>query len=208
MCSFGHLSICCGCMFSGKTSWLLQQYKKYSYIGKKICVVNFDQDKRYHDSLLSTHDKIMIPCIQAHKLHDVYDTMLENDVILINEGQFFEDLFPIVCDLVENHHKIIHIAALDGDFQRNMFGQILHLIPRCDDYLKLHALCSQCKDGTKASFSYRISMESQQISIGSDNYVPLCRKCYESNLLQITHSNENIEKELFEHSQNNFHESL
>ena len=141
----GHLSICCGCMFSGKTSWLMQQYKKYSYIGKTICVVNFDQDKRYHDSLLSTHDKVMIPCIQAHNLKDVYEKMKESDVVLINEGQFFDDLFDIVCELVEKHHKIVHIAALDGDFQRNMFGQILQLLPRCDDYLKLHALCSHCK---------------------------------------------------------------
>jgi len=195
----GHLSICCGCMFSGKTSWLMQQYKKYSYIGKTICVVNFDQDKRYHDSLLSTHDKVMIPCIQAHNLKDVYEKMKESDVVLINEGQFFGDLFDIVCELVEKYNKIVHIAALDGDFQRNMFGQILQLLPRCDDYLKLHALCSHCKDGTKAAFSYRISCESEQISIGSSNYVPLCRKCYETNVHQSTTMKMdvyNIEKEL------------
>ena len=90
MSSFGNLSICCGCMFSGKTSWLMQQYKKYSYIGKKITVVNYDQDQRYHNSLLSTHDKIMIPCIQAHKLKDVYQEMIESDVILINEGHAYE----------------------------------------------------------------------------------------------------------------------
>ena len=197
----GYLSICGGCMFSGKTSWLLQQYKKYLYIGKKISVVNFDQDKRYHDSLLSTHYKVMIPCIQARKLTDVYEQMQSSDVILINEGQFFEDLFECVCRLVETNHKIVHIAALDGDFQRNMFGQILQLLPRCDDYIKLHALCSQCKDGTKAAFSYRISRESEQISIGSDNYVPLCRKCYETNESNTTHI-VNLDQELLESVEN------
>ena len=175
--------------------------KKYLYIGKKISVVNFDQDKRYHDSLLSTHDKVMIPCIQARKLTDVYEQMQSSDVILINEGQFFEDLFEIVCRLVETNHKIVHIAALDGDFQRNMFGQILQLLPRCDDYIKLHALCSQCKDGTKAAFSYRISRESEQISIGSDNYVPLCRKCYETNESNTTHI-VNLDQELLESVEN------
>ena len=54
----------------------------------------------------------------------------------------------------------------------------MKLIPKCDDYIKLHALCAYCKDGTKAPFSHRISEESQQISIGVTNYVPLCRKCY------------------------------
>lgn len=176
---WGYLSICCGCMFSGKTSWLMQQHKKYEFINKNVVVVNYDQDKRYHNSLLSTHDKQMIPCIQAHTLKDVYNDLLNANVILINEGQFFEDLYEIVLDLVENKHKIICIAALDGDFQRNMFGDILKLIPRCDDYMKLHALCGFCKNGNKASFSYRLTSESQQVSIGANNYIPLCRKCYE-----------------------------
>lgn len=175
----GHLSICCGCMFSGKTSWLMGQFKKYSYIGKKIAVINYADDKRYHDSHLSTHDKHMIPCIQCHLLKDVYDDMINADVILINEGQFFPDLYKIVLEMVEEKHKIVHIAALDGDFKRNVFGEILQLIPKCDDYLKLHALCAKCKDGTKASFSHRMSTENEQISIGSDNYIPLCRKCYQ-----------------------------
>lgn len=177
--NIGHLSICCGCMFSGKTSWLMDQFKKYSYIGKKIAVINYADDKRYHDAHLSTHDKNMIPCIQSYLLKNVYNEMEKADVILINEGQFFPDLYQVVIEMVENKNKIVHIAALDGDFKRNIFGEILQLIPRCDDYLKLHALCAKCKDGTKASFSHRISSEDKQISIGSDNYIPLCRKCYQ-----------------------------
>ena len=179
MSNIGHLSICCGCMFSGKTSWLMNKFKKYSYIGKTISVINYADDKRYHETHLSTHDKHMIPCIQAHLLADVFSELEKVDVILINEGQFFPDLYKIVIDVVENKHKIVHIAALDGDFKRNVFGEILHLIPKCDDYIKLHALCAKCKDGTIASFSHRISDEDTQISIGSDNYIPLCRKCYE-----------------------------
>ena len=188
----GYLSICCGCMFSGKTSWLMQQYKKYKFINKSIAVVNFDQDKRYHNSLLSTHDKQMIPCLQAHLLEDVMDDLINADVILINEGQFFQDVYQVVMDLVENKKKIVHIAALDGDFQRNVFGDVLKLFPFCDDYIKLHALCGLCKNGNKASFSYRITHEANQVSIGSDNYIPLCRSCYERNKTMNTKSNVNI----------------
>tara|TARA_A100001015_G_scaffold287104_1_gene356527 strand:- start:215 stop:769 length:555 start_codon:yes stop_codon:yes gene_type:complete len=179
-------------MFSGKTSWLMQQYKKYKFINKSVVVVNFDQDKRYHNSLLSTHDKQMIPCLQSHLLKDVMNDLINADVILINEGQFFQDLYDIVIDLVENNQKIIHIAALDGDFQRSVFGDVLKLFPRCDDYMKLHALCGSCKNGNKASFSHRITLESSQVSIGSDNYMPLCRSCYERNKTMNTKSNVNI----------------
>jgi len=165
-------------MFSGKTSWLMQEYKKYSYIGKKIAVVNYADDTRYHDTMLSTHDRVMIPCVQAKTLYSVQEQMNISDVILINEGQFFSDLYDVVVELVENKNKIVCIAALDGDFKRHTFGHVLDLLPRCDDYIKLHALCARCKDGTKAPFSHRISREHNQISIGSDNYVPLCRSCY------------------------------
>ena len=61
----GYLEMWLGPMFSGKTTQLIQTYKQYSYIDKSIAVVNYDGDKRYHDTMLSTHDKIMIPCIQC-----------------------------------------------------------------------------------------------------------------------------------------------
>lgn len=173
----GYLSICFGCMFSGKTSWLLQLYKKYSYIGKKICVINYADDKRYDDKMLSTHDKQMIPCIQTYSLESVRSILEKNDVILINEGQFFKDLYPVVTELVDKNKKV-HIAALDGDFKRQVFGDVLKLLPLCDDYKKVHALCANCRDGTQAAFSFRVTSENEQISIGSDNYKPLCRSCY------------------------------
>ena len=51
-------------------------------------------------------------------------------------------------------------------------------MPLCDTVVKLSALCAQCRDGTPAIFSYRTTQEQQQVSIGSDNYIPLCRVCY------------------------------
>ena len=137
---WGYLSICCGCMFSGKTSWLMQQHKKYEFINKNVVVVNYDQDKRYHNSLLSTHDKQMIPCIQAKTLKKIIPQLMESDVILINEGQFFEDLYEVCINMVEKWDKRVHIAALDGDFKQQVFGDVLKLIPKCDDYVKLHAI--------------------------------------------------------------------
>jgi thymidine kinase len=190
----GHLELWIGPMYSGKTTHLIQAYKKYKYIGKNIIVINFDQDKRYHETMLSTHDKIMIPCIQSHNLTNVMEEMINSDVILINEGQFFDDLFETVIDLVENKHKIVCISALDGDFKRQRFGRVLDLIPYCDDLTRLHALCFHCRNGKRASFSYRVTSETTQVSIGSNNYVPLCRKCYQM------YDNDNANKSL-EHTE-------
>lgn len=176
--SSGYLELWLGPMFSGKTTQLIQTYKKYAYIGKQVVVVNYAEDRRYHETMLSTHDKIMIPCIQSRTLSEVEDRLLLADVIIINEGQFFSDLYEIVLRLVDEQHKSIYICGLDGDFQRKPFGRILDLIPYCDKFTKLNALCALCKNGTPAIFSKRISSESEQVVIGSDNYMPLCRSCY------------------------------
>ena len=67
----GYLEIILGPMFSGKTKYLTQIYDKYNYIGKKITTINYSEDTRYSNTHLSTHDKIMIPCIFVNKLEEI-----------------------------------------------------------------------------------------------------------------------------------------
>jgi thymidine kinase len=189
-----YLEIILGCMYSGKTSKLVDIYKQCKFCNIPVSVINHCIDKRYDDNLLSTHDKVMIPCIQTMRLKDIWyygetesstvlprldDSvqLINSDVILINEGQFFEDLYPAVSHMLK-HGKKIYICGLDGDFERKKFGQILDLIPLCDKVTKLTSLCSLCKDGTPGVFSKRITLEKEQTVVGSDNYIPVCRKCF------------------------------
>lgn len=182
----GYLELILGPMFSGKTTQIIQIHNNYSYIGKKVVVINFSEDKRYHDTMLSTHDRKMIPCILSDDLVDNwsntlnphYSEMNEADVILINEGQFFKGLKEIVIDMIEKQGKIVYICGLDGDFKRQKFGELLDLIPYCDKVTKLTSLCSVCRNGKKGLFSCRVTKETAQVVIGSDNYKPLCRSCY------------------------------
>jgi thymidine kinase len=182
----GYLEIVVGSMFSGKTKRLIQQYHDSCYSGMRVVVINYAEDTRYHDSMLSTHDKIMIPCVRTKELSTItwandgigggsFDNV---DVILVNEAQFFGDLFHTVLEWVDVHKKRVFLYGLDGDFKRRPFGQILDLIPYSDDIVKLSAICAKCRNGERGIFSHRITRESSQIVIGSDNYMPLCRRCY------------------------------
>ena len=174
----GYLELILGPMFSGKTSKLLEIYDQYSFCNINIMVINYSGDSRYSETMLSTHDKRMIPCIKADSISSIfeYKYIKTTKVFLINEGQFFEDI-ELVKRLVDKD-KRVYICGLDGDFKRKKIGKLLDLIPYCDKVYKLKALCSDCKDGTNAIFSYRISNETDQVVIGSDNYIPLCRNCY------------------------------
>jgi thymidine kinase len=193
----GYLEIIIGPMFSSKTTTILGIYKQCVFCNISVSIINHSIDQRYHDTMVSTHDKVMAPCFQANKLgdiwrHDSVGTHLNNtyysdcenlrnsDVILINEGQFFEDLFEVVNEMV-NCGKKVYVCGLDGDFERNKFGQILDLIPICDKVTKLTSLCSLCKNGTKGIFTMRLTNEKEQTIVGTTNYIPVCRNCYATN---------------------------
>ena len=176
----GYLELIIGPMFSSKTTALLEIYKKCKFCDIPVTIINHISDVRYHNELISSHDKVMAPCLQANTLEEIWTTnesLLLSDVILINEGQFFPDLYNIVIDMLDKHKKV-YICGLDGDFERKKFGQILDLIPFCDKVTKQTSLCSLCKDGSKGIFSMRLSDEVGQTVVGSDNYIPVCRKCY------------------------------
>ena len=207
--SAGYLELILGPMFSGKTSRIVEIYKQCEFCNISVVVINHTIDNRYDDELLSTHDKVKIPCIKTEKLSYVWSDSINiepklhvderdlnsiphvqqkikvatSDVILINEGQFFEDLYEVVVEMLKQNKKI-YICGLDGDFERKKFGQILDLIPLCDKVTKLTSLCSLCKNGTPGIFSMRLTHETDQTVVGSDNYIPVCRKCYSNKNIQ------------------------
>jgi len=183
-----YLELIIGPMCSGKTSKLIEIAKQCKICDISYMVVNHSiDDKRFDndntnnnmssDSLMYTHDKKSIKCIYSNNLENIICNLLNIDVILINEGQFFPDL----CETVKKMllmNKQIYIAGLDGDFERKRFGQIIDLIPLCDKVNKLNSLCGICKDGTSGIFSMRVTKEKEQTVVGSDNYIPVCRSCY------------------------------
>lgn len=187
----GYLELIIGPMFSGKTSELLNIYKQCSFCNIPVSIINHSIDKRYHETMISSHDKIMVECMAASNLTSLWTDLnnehnkllRESDIILINEGQFFPDLYAIVVDMLNNNKKV-YICGLDGDFERNKFGTILDLIPLCDTVRKLKSLCSSCKDGTPGIFTIRLTDEKDQTVVGNDNYIPVCRKCYNSKAIK------------------------
>ena len=177
----GYLKIILGCMYSGKTSSLIRIYKYNKIAGIKTEVINYIDDNRYDPVKMSTHDGIKIDCLKFKNLNELFDKesdlIEKTDSFIINEGQFFNDLYDVVNKLVNEYHKVVYVGGLDGDFKMKKFGQILDLIPMSDSVEKLTAICSLCKK--KAAFTKRITKETVQTMIGgADKYIPVCRNCH------------------------------
>ena len=184
-----YLEIVLGPMFSGKSSFLQQQYTKYSLCNIPTLVINHTCDApRYNDDLkvdntyLITHDKHKIPCRYVSSLGDIESHVVESHVVfLINEGQFFAELRDFV-ELLMEKNKIVFVCGLDGDFRRAKFGQMLDIIPLSDKVTKLASVCVMCKQANKpAIFTMRTDSSQTQNQVlvgGSESYKPVCRNCY------------------------------
>ena len=167
------LNLIIGPMFSGKTTELLRIAKRLQSINLKVLLLNYFEDTRYSNSEMSTHDKNGLPCTFIRHFDNLnYD---EYDVICINEAQFFNRLIPF-CKTVLSKNKTLYVSGLDGDYKQEKFGEILDLVPLCDTITKLNAFCKICKDGTHAHFTKRLVTNKTQKLIGTDEYIPVCRK--------------------------------
>ena len=180
----GYLELYVGPMWSGKTSELVKIYKRFKHCDIPVLAINHIDDNRYSINRITTHDNTSIPCVKAKTLSIISNiTHNENTpifdkakVILINEGQFFNDILEWVTCAVETHKKQVYICGLDGDFKRKPFGNLLDLIPLCDKVTKLTSCCKNCKKN-HALFSHRLDDETKQTVIGN-NYCAVCRECY------------------------------
>jgi len=175
----GRLELIIGNMFSGKSTELIRRINREKSINKKIIVINFADDNRYATNSVATHDQTKINCLKLSKLSDINKELLKQyESFFIDEGQFFPDLYSFVTDLVDKYKKHVVISGLDGDSNRNPFGDIIKLIPICDSVDKLHAYCNKCNNGTIGPFTKRLNLNiTSVIDIGGSNkYIPVCRK--------------------------------
>ena len=181
----GYLEMFVGPMWSGKTSELLKIHKRYTFCDVEIVSINYISDTRYGENIISSHDNIAIPCKSVKCLSDFSDIeygcscpeFTKASIILINEAQFFTDIVGWVKCAVERHHKKIYLCGLDGDYKREQFGELLDLIPFCDKITKLHSICGVCKK-KDAIFTKRVVPSGEQKLIGIEEYIPVCRMCY------------------------------
>lgn len=175
------LDIVLGPMWAGKSSYIIGKIRRYKAIGWDVLVIANPLDTRYGSHIVSSHDKEQIA---AHAIQDLNGLFEDSQykqarLLVIEEAQFYKGLYDFVKVAVERDAKHVVCVGLDGDAQRKPFGELLQLIPLCDNVEKIKSLCVDCGDGTPALFTYRLTSSQEQIEVGAEStYAPLCRKHY------------------------------
>jgi len=99
------------------------------------------------------------------------------EVVVIDEAQFFDDLYDFCEHAVNVDGKRVQVFGLDGTARREAFGQVARLCPIAETFVKLNALCGVCMDGTPAPFTAAIQPFEGDVQIGgSDIYMAVCRR--------------------------------
>jgi thymidine kinase len=116
--------------------------------------------------------------VKASQLSDIKVT--DVDVIGVDECQFFTDLYDSVKRWVNQEHKTVFCAGLDGDRNMKPFGHILSLIPLADKVKKKSARCKLCikekNNNVSAPFTFgKVDDKSQVVVGGADTYQAVCR---------------------------------
>ena len=172
----GKIEIITGCMFSGKSTELLNRLNNCS---EDYLLLKPKIDTRYGLSDVSTHSGIKKSAKVVSSFSDAFDNISNINVIGIDEAQFFSSSIINDSLKLKSLGKRIIIAGLNKDYLNKEFKSVSGLIKIADKLTKLYAVCNRCS--APASRSYRIVKEKSTILLGhKDAYEPLCKKCYEN----------------------------
>lgn len=195
----GFLNVIQSCMFGGKTTHLIHLLDSYSRSGECL-YVNHSLDTR-SDEGYSTHNEYLNSELSARlsqsrvtmrkvsmlsELPDEFLKRFRRGAVCIDEAQFFPDLVPSVLRMVEELGiETVCVAGLTLTFKRQPFGHLLHLSGHADHITLLRDTpCNPCAARGKrrvAIYSHlqkERSTSDEEIQIGADQYLPVCRKCY------------------------------
>lgn len=132
------LTILLGPMYAEKTTKMASACHLYAKAERSSIIVKYAGDTRYTDKdEVVTHDQDKYVACSTYKLADVLDTLLQHEVIGIDEGSFYPDIVPVVKTLLSNN-KVVIISILDGAYNGAIFSMpnILLML----EYQKLAAL--------------------------------------------------------------------
>ena len=175
----GWIEVICGSMFSGKTEELMRRIRRAEIANLSVSVYKPNIDSRYSKSHIVSHNKIKMVSHNIKKPIDIIKLAKKDEVIGIDETQFFDYSIIDVCKNLASGGKRVLVAGLDTDYRGKPFGPMPDLMCEADYLDKLRAICIIC--GNPASYTQRTSTQVDQIVIGElDKYEARCRHCFQA----------------------------
>lgn len=174
----GWIEVVCGSMFSGKTEELIRRVKRAKIAQQQVKIFKPKVDVRYHEKNVVSHDSSEVDSFPVENSKEILQHIFsEDEIIAIDEAQFFDNDLPQVCREIANQGKRVILAGLDMDFKGEPFGPMPQLMATAEYVTKVKAICVDC--GNLAHHSYRLAEGESVVLLGEKKeYIPLCRSCF------------------------------
>jgi thymidine kinase len=173
----GWIEVICGSMFSGKTEELIRRIRRAEFANQALLLFKPKIDNRFSEKNVVSHQGSIFEAVIVEQANDILSHWQNQQVVAIDEAQFFDSAIVDVCNELANKGVRVIIAGLDMDYKGNAFGPMPQLMSIAEYVTKVHAICVSC--GNLAHYSQRTVQQTAQVLVGAiEKYRPLCRTCY------------------------------
>ena len=178
----GWIEVITGSMFSGKSEELIRRLRRVQIARQKVQIFKPQFDTRYSNDHIVSHSEMRIPSETVSKSKDLL-ALVEPDteVVGIDEGQFFDQDLPAVCNQLANLGKRVIVAGLDQDYLGKPFEPMPQLLAIAEYITKTLAICMVC--GNPANHTQRLVASQDRVLLGAQGtYEARCRRCFDPSL--------------------------
>ncbi len=177
--SQGWIEVIVGSMFSGKSEELIRRLRRAQIARQRVQVFKPAIDTRYADDQIVSHSEMRIESCPVPTSRALAEQVApDTEVVGIDEGQFFDQELPGVCDALANQGKRVIVAGLDQDYLGKPFEPMPQLLAIAEFITKTHAICMVC--GNPASHTQRLVASGDRVLLGAQGlYEARCRRCFD-----------------------------
>lgn len=172
------ITVITGPMKCGKTKTLIELYKLATVQGDtnpimiKPCI-----DNRFSNNEVVSRDGDKIPCYNIKSLKDVIQIFALEKInnIFIDEFQFIKGNISQLID-IKNKDVNIFISGLEKTSELKFFNLMKQAIKIANTIIYLTGDCDVC--GNPSHYTYYKGTKTNNILIGDDCYLTVCKSCY------------------------------
>jgi thymidine kinase len=170
-------------MFSGKTDELIHRFEHALANGTRVVAIKPARDGRHLPDRIMSHSEREIPARSVGSVDDVHSLGAANELLLIDEMQFFEPALGVVVNSLLEQGVDVVAVGLDRDFRREEFETTTQLVRKASRVVRLTGTCSRC--GRDAAFTQRLvggrpaPLDAPRLLVGDGGlYAPRCERCW------------------------------
>ena len=175
----GWIEVIVGSMFSGKTEELIRRVRRAEIARQKVQIFKPTVDTRFGDDDIVSHSEMRIASCAVGSARALLDLVeADTEVVGIDEGQFFDQDLPAVCNALADRGKRVIVAGLDKDYLGKPFEPMPQLLAIAEYITKTLAICMVC--GNPANHTQRLVSSGDRVLVGAQGmYEARCRVCFD-----------------------------